>query len=332
MGNNELQKATMSQFLANPNTNAYVESVLGDKKNSFVASLTTIVKSNYALQNCDKQSILIAAVKATAMNLPLDPGLGRAYIIPYGTDAQMQIGAKGYIELALRSGQYQRINAMEIREGEYKGLDSFGEPYIQFLPIETREKKKIVGYWAGFRLTNGFEKQSYWDMEKLTNHAKKYSQGYKKFLKDGKSQSTAKSGSMESPWASSFDQMASKTVLKNLLSKYGILSIDMQNAVKYDSAVISINDQGEEEVKYIDNPTDITNSSPSLSKSNQELLLKNYSPELLKEALFNEELQDITELSDSDMDTFIGTCEKIKKDNNASSGDKPVESKQIELK
>lgn len=216
----------------------YLLQTLGEKKGEFVANVTTLVSNNKNLQDCDANSIIFSALKATALDLPLDQNLGFAYVIPYNKQAQFQMGYKGFVQLAMRSGQFKTINVRDVREGEIVGED-FISGEMQFKRVEDRESKPIVGYVAYFRLINGFEKMSYWTMKELELHAKKYSQTYsssKDYVRNS------------SKWTTDFDGMAKKTALKLLLSKYAPLSIQMQSAIKADQAVIT--EQGE---RYIDN-------------------------------------------------------------------------------
>lgn len=232
-------------FMMNPNTQDYLKSVLKEKSASFMNNMVALVANNRALQPCKPASIMYVGLKATALGLPLDQNLGFAYAIPYKdnkageTVAQFQMGYKGFIQLALRTGQFSTINATDIREGEISSINRLtGE--ITFTDVPDRAGRKIVGYAAFFRLTNGFRKTLYMSVEEITEHAKRYSQTFK-------SEYTSKS----SKWATDFDAMATKTVIKLLLSKYAPLSVEMQElreAITADQA--SFNDNGE--IDYID--------------------------------------------------------------------------------
>ena len=231
-----------NQTLTNAKTQDYLEKVLAGKKSSFVNNITALVSNNIALQACEPISILYSGIKATALDLPLDQNLGFAYVIPFKdnklgkTVAQFQIGYKGFIQLAMRSGQFKTINVRDVREGEIVGED-FVSGELQFKKLETdREKVKIIGYVAYFRLINGFEKMSYWTISEIENHGKKFSQTFKKGF---------------GLWKDEFDAMARKTVVKLLLSKYAPLSVEMQGAIISDQSIID--DKGEE---YIDNQKD----------------------------------------------------------------------------
>lgn len=222
----------------------YLEDVLADKKASFVNNLTALVANNANLQACDPITLMYAGIKATALDLPLDPNLGFAYVIPYKnnktgkTEAQFQIGYKGFIQLAIRSGQFKTLNVTDVREGEVKNCNLLtGE--IEFNMLPKREDLPIVGYASFFRLTNGFEKTLYITKGEMEQHANTYSQTYA-----SKNEYTRKA----SKWTTDFDAMARKTAIKLLLSKYAPLSIDMQTAVTADQAVIDARG-----VRYEDN-------------------------------------------------------------------------------
>lgn len=333
MGNYELtllQKTKMKDYLSSPNIDAYITQMLGERKSSFITTVATMAGPGSKLQNCDKQSVMMAALKAVGMNLPIDQNLGFAWIIDYGGQAQFQIGAKGFLQLALRTGNYKTINAIEVVDGEFKGRDWIGEPIIQFSSEEDRLVKPIIGYAAGYETLSGTRKIVYWTVDTVKKHAERFSQGYRSFLEKGPSQSKAKSGNLSNPWATDFNAMGKKSVTKNLLSQYGELTTEVRQAIRYDQAVISLDDKMNETVLYLDNPESIE-SYPSLSKKNQELLLKSYDAGLIKEALHNVGIEDITQLEDSGMNDFITVCEKLKNENAKLSGDKPSEDKQIKL-
>ena len=212
--------------------------ILGAKAPQFMASITNAVTGNKYLQNCSTQSIMASAFVAASLDLPIDPNLGRAYIIPYGDKAQFQIGYKGFVELAIRTGKYKDMNAVEIYEDELKeynpvlGKLTFATDFSQCKQREAGETDKIVGYYAYYELLTGFAKGLYMTKQQVINHAERYSQAYKNKKKD-------------SPWFINFDEMAKKTVLKRLLSKWGILSVEMQKAVAEDQKVFEEAGNGE---------------------------------------------------------------------------------------
>lgn len=264
-------ETAMSVYLSQDNTKNYLKTILGDKEkvNQFVTSLSTLSGSSPALKKCTNNSLLACALKATSMGLPFDPNLGFAWCVPYKnsiTDistATFQIGAKGYIQLALRTGQYRHIGSREVRKGEFLGRNFVGDPEIKWLPDDEREDLEIVGYMAGIELINGFRKSIFWTREMVEKHALRYSQSYRKYKKTGNTN--------DSIWASDFDKMAEKTLLKLLISKYGIMSTDMQNAVISDQSKINIDlDTGTENIEYVDNTKDTSEGfSTSDSKINE---------------------------------------------------------------
>lgn len=243
---NQAGLARFNATIKNQRTQDYLRQVLGKNATGFVTSLTSIVSNNANLQMCEPLSLMYVGIKAAALNLPLDPNLGFAYAIPYNnrkagkTEAQFQIGYKGFVQLAIRSGQFKAINVTDVREGEYQGEDLLtGE--LRLAQIDGREQRKIVGYAAYMRLVNGFEKSLYWSVEKVEAHARQYSQTYgsdKDYIRK------------QSKWTTDFDAMAKKTVLKMLLSKYAPLSIEMRDAMQSDQAVFTAEGEG----KYLDNP------------------------------------------------------------------------------
>lgn len=234
-----------NETITNPRTQSYLTQVLAEKKSAFVNNITALVANNVNLQACEPMSLMYAGIKATALDLPLDANLGFAYVIPYKdnkagkTVAQFQLGYRGFIQLAIRSGQFKTINVEVVKEGELKNWDMLsGE--IAFEPASDRETRKTIGYVAFFRLTNGFEKTLYMTVEKMEAHASQYSQSYGS--KYEKTKATSK-------WTTDFDAMAKKTVLKLLLSKFAPLSVQMQSAIANDQAVF---DQ-DGKPQYVDN-------------------------------------------------------------------------------
>lgn len=182
------------------------KNAMGKHSDLFTASLIDVF--NDGLQNCDPASVITAALKAAVLKLPITKSLGFAYIIPYGGKAQFQIGYKGLIQLALRSGQLKSLNAGPIYPGEFVSFDRM----FEILDITGSIKKgEPVGYFASMKLTNGFKKVVYWAREQVIEHAKKYSQSY---------------SNKKSAWTTDFDAMATKTPLKFMLSHYAPMSID----------------------------------------------------------------------------------------------------------
>ena len=237
------QKFSLNNLLNSENVKKRATEILGARAPQFLASILQVTKDNNYLSKADPNSVLQAAMVAATLDLPINNNLGFAYIVPYKNDAQFQMGWKGFVQLALRSGQYKKINVIEIKEGEINELklDPLREDYM-FNWIQDpskREAAKTVGYAAFFQLVNGFEKTVYWTKEAVTQHAKKFSKSF---------------GYSTSAWQTNFDAMAKKTVLKNMLANYGSLSVDyqMQKAIKFDQSVVK--DFKVEEVEYPDNP------------------------------------------------------------------------------
>ncbi|WP_339089436.1 recombinase RecT [Clostridioides difficile] len=240
---NEIQRQVSVKNLLS--TEAYkkrFKEVLKDKANTFMASVVNV--SNLpSLKDAEPNSILKSAMVAATLDLPIDPNLGFSYLVPFVNkgvkEAQFQIGYKGFIQLAMRTGQYKTINAIEIYENEIKSVNRLtGE--IEFNENEDEiDKEIVVGYIAYFKLLNGFEKTLYMSKDDMEKYAKRYSQTYKS-NKDYVVKSSL--------WTTDFDSMAVKTVLKRLLSKYGILSIEMQKALETDQAVI----KDDNSVEYVD--------------------------------------------------------------------------------
>jgi len=221
------------------------EEILGGKKSrAFMASLLNVVGQDNKLQECEPKSVIIAAAIAATLDLPVDPNLGMAYIIPYKDKkysarsqspihkATLQLGYKAFVQLAMRSGQYKTINAAEIYEGELKYFNRITGDF-EFDP-EGKSSETIVGYGAYFRLLNGFEKFIFMTVDELWAHAKEYSQSYR----------YAENNRKDSRWHKNPKDMMTKTVLKRILSKYGVLSIDMQTALINDDKSDNIESEG----------------------------------------------------------------------------------------
>ena len=239
---NQLQNT--KQFFSSDVIKGKFEELLGKKAQGFLTSVLQIINSSSLLASADQNSLYMAAATAATLDLPIQPSLGFAYIVPYKGQAQFQIGWKGLVQLAQRTGQYKSINVIEVYENQFKSYNGLTEVIEADWTVEG--KGEIVGYCAFFSLLNGFEKTSYWTKEKVVKHASKYSQAYK-------------SERGISPWKDKdqFHEMAKKTVLKNTLSKYGPMSIEMQKAVTFDQGVVE--DIEHEVVTYPDNKIEETN-------------------------------------------------------------------------
>lgn len=258
--NNQLQsKPKFSLAIQSDGYKKLINNTLGDPKRAakFIAAISSAVATNSSLQQCDAGSILSGALLGEALNLSPSPQLGQYYLVPFKDKAQFQLGYKGYIQLAIRSGQYKDIDVIEVREGEYKGRDKItGKHQFEFIEDEVeRENKEIIGYMAYFEYLNGFYKNLYWSKEKMQKHALEYSQAYA---------SDVKKGTNYSFWSKDFNGMAFKTMLRQLISKWGIMSIDMQEALTKDMAVV----KEDGTYDYIDNQPVASVSSVNETSNN----------------------------------------------------------------
>lgn len=233
-------KLTLAQYVRQDAVADRLNVLLGKRAPQFVTSLVSAANTNAMLANCAPESVLSAALTAASMDLPINQNLGFAYLIPYknktGEVCQFQMGYKGFIQLAQRSGYYETINATDVREGEIAKKDRLsGEIEFNWLENEAeRTKAKVIGYVAYFKLLSGFKKTFYMSAEELKSHATRYSKNYAKY----------NSGL----WADNFDAMAKKTVLKLLISKFGPLSTQLEDAIQKDQTI-----DGE----YADNPSKV---------------------------------------------------------------------------
>ena len=232
------QKTGLTAYLTQDAVKDQINKVVGGKNGTrFISSIVSAVQATPALQECTNSSILSAALLGESSNLSPSPQLGQYYMVPYDNrskgakEAQFQLGYKGYIQLATRSSQYKKLNVLSIKEGELIRFDPLNEEIEVNLiqDDEQREAAPTIGYYAMFEYTNGFRKAMYWSRAKMEAHAKKYSPGYKRDLEKGTSWTF---------WAKDFDAMAYKTMLRQLISKWGIMSIDLQDAIDSDMAVI----------------------------------------------------------------------------------------------
>lgn len=213
--------ATINQMKSLVNSEAMkkrVGEMLGKEAPVFLASVLDLYTSDGYLAKCDPNAVMAEAMKAAALKLPISKTMGFAYVIPYGNVPQFQMGWKGFVQLAQRSGQYKYINADSVFEGETVTTNRL-TGMVEITGEPTSDK--AIGYFAYFQMLNGFEKCIYWTRERVLNHAKKFSKSF---------------SSKSSPWQDNFDAMAIKTVLKHLISKYGIMSIDMVDAFDSDNS------------------------------------------------------------------------------------------------
>ena len=214
---NQTPARTIEDWVESENIKQKFQEVLDKGAGAFVTSILSLVKSTPQLAAADPKTVISAAMTAATLKLPINPNLGFAYIVPYKDTATFQMGYKGYIQLAMRTGQYKTINASVVYEGQIEDVDFVTGEIIR----GKKKSDKVVGYVAYFELINGFSKMVYMSHEDMMRHALTYSQAYKYDKKNGKKSSV---------WTTNFEAMGLKTVLKQLISKYGIMSIDMQGA------------------------------------------------------------------------------------------------------
>lgn len=227
---------SVKQLLSADAVKAKFDDVLGKKAPQFTTSLINVVNSNYQLKKADANSVIASALVAASLDLPVNPSLGYMYIIPYGNTAQPQIGYKGYIQLAQRSGQYKHLNAIPVYEGELKSWNPLTEE-VEYEPKQDRDtNEQPIGYLGYMELLNGFSKTVYWTHKQIDDHRKEFS----------------KSGGKDTPkgvWKDHYDAMALKTVLRNLLTKWGPMTVDMQSADMADSGQYDHLDEERREVQ-----------------------------------------------------------------------------------
>jgi len=267
------QPDRLASLMQAPQIKARFEEMMGKRSAAFMSSIISAVNSNAMLREADPMSIISAAAVAASMDLPVNPALGFAHIVPYRTKdgglvAQFQMGWKSYVQLAMRSAQYKTINLTPVYEGQIKSHNSFtGEMEFQ----ESASSDKQVGYLLYFKLLNGYEKYFYMTKEQCTSHGKRYS----KLFAKGYGQ-----------WVDDFEAMSLKTVAKMGLSKYGVLSLDMQKALEVDQAAIGENGQTQyvdQVEKDVSTPqgSDVSDqkSKPArLAKTLKERVIKNHAP------------------------------------------------------
>lgn len=216
------QKVTIQSLVHNEEFVSKAQDILQDGTPQFMASVLTLANSNKLLGECDPIKLYNCCLMAAALKLPFNQNLGQAYIVPFKGEPQLQIGWKGFIQLAQRSGQFKRINCSDVREGEIVKRDRLtGEIEFEWLDDAEREKKQAIGYVAYFELLNGYQQTLYMSKAEVEAHAKKYSQTYKQGF---------------GVWKDNFDAMARKTLIKRILNQFAPLSVDMAKAMEYDQA------------------------------------------------------------------------------------------------
>lgn len=276
------QKPKFSVAITTEGYKKLINNTLGDPKRSqrFVTAITSAVAVNQQLQECEAGSILAAALLGETLNLSPSPQLRQYYLVPFNNKktgdvkATFVLGYVGYIQLAIRSGYYKDINAIEIREGEYLGKDpDTGKPRFKFIEDDDeRENLPVIGYMASYEYINGFTKTLYWSKKKMIKHADKYSPAFSMNATSGQYPKVSfedyQAGKYNkkdewlysSFWYKDFDGMALKTMLRQLISKWGVMSIEMQNVYEKDNSVLRfdgdniVTDQSEEDI-IVDEPT-----------------------------------------------------------------------------
>lgn len=234
-------KVTIHNLLQGINVKQRIEEILKERSGAFTTSVIQLVNASPQLQSCDPNTVLGACLTAATLDLPINPQLGFAAIVPYGTKAQFQPMWRAFFQLALRTGRYKSIVVKEIYEDELKSYNAITEE-IEFTAQEehkmrSQDNGKVIGYYAMYRLISGFEKFVYMTKDEMTKHGKRYSKSFNNA--DGK-------------WKTDFDAMGMKTVLKRLLSRYGMLSVEMQKLIETDQAVVG----SDGKVDYVDSTND----------------------------------------------------------------------------
>ncbi len=286
--------------------NRIAKTIGSDRGQRFITAIVSAVNNNQDLAKCTNNSIYSGALLGESLNLSPSPQLGHYYLVPFNvkkqdingkdyweSQAQFQLGYKGYLQLAIRSGQYKKINVLAIKEGElisYNPLDE--EIQVKLIEDEeTRENAKTIGYYAMFEYSNGFKKTLYWSRKKMQAHAEKYSQGYRSDLKKGTNYTF---------WSKDFDGMAYKTMLRQLISKWGIMSIDLQNAIEKDMGII----QEDGNVDYPDNQPSVPEANiTEIDSEKDNNVSENQNPYLDKkeQVSLDDEKSDIKQVKIDDL-------------------------------
>ena len=262
-----VKKTTVAQFLGSINMKNYIEGVLKERAPQFVTSLVSMANLTPGLRDCDPETLMFCGLKAASLNLPLDNNLGFAYAVPYGKVCQFQIGYRGFVQLAMRTGQYKSMNVVNIHAGELISWDPFTEEIeLEIMQDqEVRVKLPIIGYASVFILLNGFKKVSYWPTERVEAHARKFSKAFN-----------------NGPWKSDYNAMARKTVLKDMLNHWGPASVEVATAVKFDQSVIKRDEGGNEYPEYVDSTSEEVKALPESSVEEEFRLAQEAKAESLR--------------------------------------------------
>lgn len=257
----------LTRFVQNIGVQQRIEKLLGERAGQFTTSLVTAVNNSYMLQKCEPETVLSAALTAASMDLPINPNLGFAALVPYKDGrsgkylCQFQIMWKGFVQLAQRSGRYKTISAIPVYAGQLKANDPLRGIVFDW-SIKPKKDAEPIGYASYFELLNGFEKTLYMTKHQVDDHGKKYSQSYKSDIAKKEHKSL---------WSTDFDTMALKTVVKLLISKFGPMSTNIEKALENDQAVL----KGEERT-FIDN--DELEAEKATDKEQDEIVAANSAP------------------------------------------------------
>jgi len=239
-----VQGTNIKSLLNSPAIKKRFEELMDKRAPQYMTSIINLYNSDSMLQKAEPMSVISSCIVAATLDLPVDKNLGYAWIVPYSGKAQFQLGYKGYIQLALRTGRYKAINVIEVCEGELKKWNPLTEELD--IDFEKRKSDAVIGYAGYFELINGFRKSVYWTRDQIESHRKKFSKS-------------------DFGWKKDYDAMAKKTVIRNMLSKWGILSIEMQDAYNKESESTEITgDDGNK------NPIDLTPEDYNVNGSEEE--------------------------------------------------------------
>ena len=279
---NSTLAASKPKFSTIIKSNTYqnlIKQTLGNPKKAerYTAAIMSAVATNPQLQNCEAKTILSGSLLAESLNLAHSPQLGQYYLVPFKVkakndipehyDAQFILGYKGYIQLATRSGNYKKINVMEIKDGELVSYDPFSEEIVlqPIQDVDEREQTETIGYYAMFEYINGFKKVIYWSKKQMLQHADKYSPAFSKSAYEKLRNGEIPNDEMwkySSFWYKDFDGMAKKTLIRQLIGKWGVMSAEMTQAMELDNNSLSVEKNGfvtiEADVKTVDDTEDGT--------------------------------------------------------------------------
>lgn len=306
--NAAVEKKSFTNFMATTG-NKLISSTITDpkRKTQFIANLMTAISNNPTLQECEQVSVVAGALQAEALHFPLNNSLGYVYLVPFNDKkagikkAQFQIGYKGYIQLAIRSGLYKDINVIEVKEGELGNYDPLnGQTFNWINDYYKRQEAKTIGYVGQLELTNGFKKQIYFTFEAMLDHADKYSQAFSKdtYLQVLNGTYRGDAWKLSSFWYKNFDEMAKKTVLRQLLSKWGIMSVELQEAYIKDQTEM----KADGTYDYIDSTNGNDKSKEYQNDTSEQVSNKQQQQTASQEPPIDMEMVDDTMPRESDFD------------------------------